>query len=240
MTQQSLIDKPADGMSERVEREVGLTPTPVVRQGMEWVARTLMAIPKRILDPSAGTGVFGKVCRELWPDAYIVGFEPRGDAAAMSERHYDRMFSREFDFRIARDAIRGEEYELAATNPPFSMAYEWLGYLLAVSQLVVFLHKSQLTTDSDKVDAMATRFLPCAEARIAGRLGMFGPGKNPRTGQKWGTDSVTYSWWAFDFDALIDEHIEEGVDRTTWPCTRLPLLPPKDRRWVVTPGTEDE
>lgn len=236
MTQLPLATpSPTDGMSQRVEREVGLTPTPVVRQGLRWAQRMMWKIRGqsiRILDPSAGTGVFGKVWRELWPDAYIVGIEPRNDAADVARRHYDKMIVADLE---AVDLQELGHFHLCSTNPPFSLAYGWLANLLRHCDLVVYLHKSAWPTDSDKVDPWARRFPPVREARVSGRINFFGPGINPKNGKKWGTDSSVYSWWAMRQDCGEFDRAE-----IEWPCTRLPLLPAADRRWTVPPGTEDE
>lgn len=83
----------------------GYTPTPI---------QPFIPLPQRILDPGAGAGIWGKVAREIWPQAYIVGVElnkaPNPDANVYDWWH-DGVDYREFDPGIGFDLVIG--------NPPY-------------------------------------------------------------------------------------------------------------------------
>lgn len=75
--------------------------------------------PKRILDPGAGTGVWGRAARARWPDASITGIEiretPMPDA-------YNVWTINSFQTWQAPE----DKYDLILGNPPFKVAEEFI------------------------------------------------------------------------------------------------------------------
>ena len=69
--------------------------------------------PGYILDPGAGTGVWGVAARERWPNAVIVGTDIR---PLPRPKVYDFWFTGGYDFLLNRE--RGI-FDLAMGNPPF-------------------------------------------------------------------------------------------------------------------------
>lgn len=46
-------------------------------------------IPEVVFDVGGHTGEYARICRDVWPDALIVGFEPRAEAAATFRSRMD-------------------------------------------------------------------------------------------------------------------------------------------------------
>lgn len=76
--------------------------------------------PGVIIDPGAGTGVWGSIARRMWPQARIEGFEIRDDA----EHHPD------YDLWHTRDYLNSvlvRPYaDLIIGNPPYKLAEEFI------------------------------------------------------------------------------------------------------------------
>lgn len=92
------------------------TPSEVTTDVVRVIKRTLM--PARILEPAAGAGAMLGPLRTAWPAAQV-------DAFDVSPQHPD-VQARAFWFD---DEPGG--YDLVITNPPFSLAREFVDYGLA-------------------------------------------------------------------------------------------------------------
>jgi hypothetical protein len=90
--------------------------------------------PVRIFDPGAGTGHWGQVAREFWPDAHITGLDKRDLPHPES---YDRWLPETlFPDCLAGLPERAEwwpstnpwdgPFDLVAGNPPFGLAEEFI------------------------------------------------------------------------------------------------------------------
>lgn len=66
------------------------TPEPLVRAALTSRILPIMPAPRTILDPGAGQGVWGRVARSIWPNAFIVGTEIRN---LPKPPEYDRWIS---------------------------------------------------------------------------------------------------------------------------------------------------
>lgn len=239
MSQQSLDNTPSDAEllaqnAREREYEADRTPTPVVRQYLEIYKAELDQVdcePERILDPAAGSGVFGMVCRQLWPNATIVAIEPREEEAANLRRWYDEVNVCRFEQWFSHKRVRS--VDLVTTNPPFTL---WRQYVeMGVETLrhggdVIYLLPSALghAQGASKVFRHA---VPTHQGRVVGRINFRGPGVNPETKKKWTSDERDVSWWRWG-----DVSSRTGG----WHAINLPILPAADRRWTVPPGTEDE
>lgn len=71
--------------------------------------------PRRILDPSAGSGSWGRAAAVVWPDAELVALEPREQEAPGLRHVYHRVVVGRFG-----EADVGGPYDLLLGNPPFS------------------------------------------------------------------------------------------------------------------------
>jgi SAM-dependent methyltransferase len=75
--------------------------------------------PLLILDCGSGTGRWGEVARELWPNSLIVGVDL---FFATKHAAYDEWFHADFlDF-----PLRGGQFDLVVSNPPFKLAEEFI------------------------------------------------------------------------------------------------------------------
>lgn len=228
-----LID---DGHASELERlrdlEVDYTPGLVARQGLAWGVGHLFGGVRphmRFLDPSAGAGVFGQQLAALGHDP-DVGFrwavEPRIEERGNLKRHYHEVETCRFEDADFDD----EPFDLAGTNPPFSL---WALILERSLDLVgddggVLLYGPIAWGQSSDGAKVFARFKPSHCARVVGRVHHRGPGLNPKTKKPWGADSRDVCWWLWS-----------KRDRPrTWSTENLPELPPEARKWVVKPGTE--
>lgn len=234
--------------------EVGLTPEPVTRQWIEVLARRRSA-PRTILIPGAGSGVEAKVCRETWPDAYIVAIEPRAEEHRHLARYCDEVWSCTFE-EWADRVHEDERFDLIVTNPPFSKArpaevdgkvVTWIdrrdelleeGGLLTLLMPNDFLDRTRVEVawllEVDEYGHCPNA--PIRHSRIADRVGFYGGS---------GTDSNTHGWWTW----MRSDHDGFGGQRSgrrdlnsggaTWLCEQLPWLPGHERKWKRRPGTED-
>jgi hypothetical protein len=212
-----------------------------------------------MLDPAAGAGVFGQsfraVARRLAMESSIHAYELREEERPNLERHYDEVtigdaltiqaglvsalehepVSTKGDWLERWNALH---YDLIVTNPPFHL---WKEYLIAYRNrlderygaggVLAFLGLStwgQRSREGVKLFQDA-KYRPFAEFRITGTLGFRGPGVNPETGKKWGTDTRNYSWWVWK---------AEPSEAPSWACSNLPLLDGSERRWTTRPGTD--
>jgi predicted RNA methylase len=209
--------------------EVDYTPGPVTRQGVEWALRTLSmsyASRKRVLDQSAGAGVFGQQIRPLLHDPFIWAVEPRFEEKGNLKRHYDEVEACRFEDADFDD----EPFDLACTNPPFSL---WATILERSLDLVhddgaVLLYGAIAWGQSSEGAKVFSRFRPAHCARVVGRVHHRGPGLNPKTKKPWGADQRDVGWWLW----------RKRSTPRTWSTENLPELSPEARKWVVKPGTE--
>lgn len=78
--------------------------------------------PQWILDPCAGTGVWGKMARERWRNAQIVGFDIR----PLSRPKYYDWWGRGDFLTIGETPI----FDVVIANPPFKFAEEFVHHSL--------------------------------------------------------------------------------------------------------------
>jgi predicted RNA methylase len=209
--------------------EVDYTPGPVAQQGLAWALRVLSmsyASQRRVLDPSAGAGVFGQQLRPMLHEPFMWAVEPRFEEKGNLKRHYDEVEACAF----ADADFDDEPFDLIATNPPFSL---WTDFLERALDLIhddggVLLYGSIAWGQSSEGAKVFEQHRPSNGARIVGRVHHRGPGVNPKTGKPWGADSRDSCWWLW----------RKRHTPRTWTTENLPELPPEARRWVVKPGTE--
>lgn len=97
----------------RHERDAYVTPAAFAAAGLALVEGE----PNRILDPGAGSGVWGEAARERWPWAHIIGVEiesspcPNAYSGWWSEDYLDRVFG---------------NYDLIMGNPPYAHAEQFI------------------------------------------------------------------------------------------------------------------
>lgn len=81
--------------------------------------------PQCILDPGAGTGVWGKAARQVWKDTTITGIEIRPEATRPTA----------YNFWIAQDfllTLPDTVFDLVIGNPPYNRAEQFIRHALAM------------------------------------------------------------------------------------------------------------
>lgn len=219
-----------DGLTHDTnDPDLSFTPEPVARQGCEALAEVLGIEPSRVLDPSAGGGVFGKVARDVWPQAELHGVEPRESERDSLARHYDHHHVGFIQDAPLPGWHQAAAFDLVVTNPPFSCWVDVLGSVVPYVQgFVAFLGLSTWGQSSDQ-QACFQHLRPHCQLRVVGRVHFRGPGINPRTGKRWGADQRDVSWWVW--------RIEDRPPLPSWFVRDLPELPPAARRWTERPGS---
>lgn len=91
-----------------------------------WVTRLILphlGTPRSVLEPAAGEGAIMREARAFWPKANVVGTELDPERAASSGS-------------LCADALTTEPrgYDLIITNPPFSLAEEFVRWAIAAQE----------------------------------------------------------------------------------------------------------
>ena len=198
-------------------------------EGDEWARKE----PHRVLDPAAGGGVFGQAIRAEAEKRgllmHITAVELRGEEASNLGRHYDEV--------VTGDALEYAKnrrpFDWIVTNPPFPRWREYVRAFQPLLRRTAAMSFLGLVTWGQRSKAGVDLFLdfryrPVALQRSTGTLGFRGPGTNPETGKRHGTDTRSYGWWMWGL----------GYEAAGWVTSNLPLLDAAGRRWKVKPGYE--
>lgn len=211
------------------EYEADFTPIGTVRQGLKWLLSLDLAIPDapRVLDPSAGQGVFAKVIRELFPNAHITSIEPR-----VEERHRllacsDAVHSMKLEEWLCKGYGERESFDLVCTNPPFTHLHRFARTFApggGVSTRISMLLARGSAFQRGLAGSELIRELPPShEGAISGSV-KFRDGINPSTGRPYTSDTACYSWWVWS-----------GSTSPSWQTYPLPMLSSSDRIYKGTP-----
>lgn len=237
----------ASGRSDATEvladLEVDYTPVGVAVQLLLALVGnfTRLSIADAILDPSAGSGVWGRAVRAVYryfeathpPTTY--GSDIRASERANVRAAYDSAHGLPFAELVDRDTHLSPcllpRFDAVITNPPFS-AFEsgwWLELLrrglLADRGVVAFLGLSQWG-QSQAAEALLREWSPALQIRCGGRIAYRGNGK---------ADAREYSLWVWS----TTHGRCVGPARPRWEVDQLPVLPTSLRRWnpEAVPGT---
>lgn len=227
------VDTGAPDHGRMRDHEADLTPGPVVRQALTWIAN--IHEPTRILDPSAGSGVFGQQARTLWPGAFSWAVEKRGEEKANLKRHYDEVCTGDFRKVIPGMPHEEEPFDLVATNPPFTLFIHLAEHafrILPRNGVLMLLGLTDVMARARAKVSWCRENPPTYELRIGGAI-KFRNGINPNTGKPYTADQRSYSWFAWE----MESRTKPGRG---WYCEQLQMLASAERRWSVPPGTEVE
>lgn len=211
--------------------EVDLTPLPVIRQRLVMMRDEEGYEPETILDPCAGYGAFGEVCREVWPGVMVFGHELRSTAVTYLDAngHYTGgVVCGDF---VA--SVHAGRFDLCVGNPPYTLCEQFVRAGIQRAARVELLMPSAFG-DSKAGAELFLDHEPGTQYRVPGRV-RFRSGLNPDTGKPWTADMRGVSWWGWDIDRIIDRIIPHG-----WHAQNMPILPAADRRWDVVPGLTQE
>jgi len=153
-----------------------------------------------ILDPGAGSGVWGEAARHIWPGAYIEGVELQEEFEPSP--YYNTWYAKDFltyeetlDFRMKYDLIMG--------NPPFKFDEEFLDKslnMLALDGMVIFLFRLAFLESQKRFDRYYIINPPVQVVISANRLSFRGDGKSDDTAyalyywQKANTNGTKLAW----------------------------------------------
>lgn len=264
MSAQALIPGTDDPRFDEIrirERELDMTPRPVVEQLVEYL-RTLPRFrdrmpdrhgptvvgggaPRRILDPAAGAGVFAAVAHDVWPEAEIATVEPaeeETDELRAAARR--RGFHFPMTFQVFARAC-STRFDLIATNPPFSRAREFVeiarSLLTDDGVLVLLLRSSCFQRGTEAVSWLLAREPHHREGvdRLINLpeevLHVSGPISFRGRDRGGGAASIdSYSWWIWG----PRPRLFRSDALASWEQSQLPMLPGSARRWSQRPGSE--
>lgn len=200
-----------------------------------------LSVANAILDPSAGSGVWGRAVRAAYDyfgaahPPMTFGSDTRASERANIRAAYDSAHGLPFAELVDRDTHLSPcllpRFDAVITNPPFS-AFEsgwWLDLLrrgwLADRAVVAFLGLSQWG-QSQAAEALLREWSPALQIRAGGRIAYRGDGK---------ADAHEHSLWVWS-----TKHGRcVGPARPRWQVDQLPVLPTSLRRWSpeAVPGT---
>lgn len=167
-----------------------ITPFFVAVQCIEWMhANCLLGQsgrpPRRFLDPSAGTGIWCRAMRSIFPKIEIVAVE--------REREHEHDLKQVADHVIIDtfqpDRLRGQPFDVIATNPPFTGADQFVAGIFAnrllrpasdyfdeernlrdLGGVLSFLHYLSFTSRSEHMEALVSTLPPTFQLNIPGHV----------------------------------------------------------------------
>lgn len=239
------------------ELEVDYTPAGVVVQLLlalfdELQARQPGWAPAHVLDPSAGSGVFGRALRALLPDAHLTGLEPRVSEWDNLVRAYDRAA-----IGRAQDVGDGDAldllgmWDLIATNCPWSGFSEGWPLLFRrrhrlTARGAVALYGPTQWGQAAEHQPILQAWSPALQIRVAGRVKHRGEGTKrlaPIPAKRRVPGGPTHEWRENGADSrevcLWVWLMTHNPAKPYWTTIQLPELPAELRTWhpESVPGT---
>ena len=193
-------------LPERREHDHYETPLPFARSALKSIPSNFE--PKVIIDPGAGSGVWGKAARELWKgdpriirsNPHLVGYEVREEAGRPD--WYDGWFYK--PYQEMSDAA-WKDVDLVMGNPPYRYAEEFvrksMAFLRTGGYLVFLLRLSFL--ESQKRLKLWKEWPLQKVVVCANRISFTGDGKTNATAYAF------YYWYKYDFFESIRPTILE-------------------------------
>ena len=212
--------------------EVDYTPEAVAVQLLLALQERGFADSIRLLDPSAGSGVWGRAARAvLGADVHLVGVELRESEAANLAASYD---AHAIGSALGPHARPHGPFDLVVSNPPFSAFEEYWPTsfrdrgLLAAGAVVAFYGLTQWGQAAEAAEHLRA-WSPSSCLRVGGRVGHRGDRR---------ADAREYCLWVWDTeDGPQGGGYRPG--RPGWHTEQLPVLPVDMRHWSpdAVPGT---
>lgn len=165
------------------------TPSGLVRAALQLVPDGMSV--ERILDPAAGTGVWGAVARERWPEAFIEGVEIQ---PCLPNQKYD---SWKIDNFFSFVEAHNGPYDLIIGNPPYGKPVKNMAELfvrgciplLSDTGKLMFLLRSAFLEGIDRGQNFYKEHCPTDVYQLMRRPSFTGNAK---------TDSTAYSLFVWD------------------------------------------
>jgi hypothetical protein len=228
MTGEPLLSAPTgrtDDAATLRKYQVDYTPTGAALMWTISLVREIQLKPFiRMLDPAAGSGVFGRIARAVWGErVHTTGIDVRPSERENLAAAYDE--SQICDFHKAD--LRGP-FDLVLTNPPFrAFAEAWWEFLrsrhlLAEGAVIAFVGLSQWG-QTRRAWPQIQRWTPAEQHRMGGRLCFRGVTARGRAAH----DQREYSLYIWR-----KGHHTRGA----WRTLQLPPLPRELAKWTDPPG----
>ena len=182
--------------------------------------------PVSVLDPSAGSGVFGQAFRVAWPRARTTAIEVKRIESWFLRENYDNHAIGTFEdvYGSDEDSLPSPNFDLVMSNPPFHSWREFVELGLTLVKpggYVVYLGLTSWNGRSQAGYDLFDTIPPVTEMKIPGAVGF----------RIRGNDVRDYCFWVFRRSAG-----ERPLP--CWVTFNLPRLPGAYRRWTrgVKPG----
>lgn len=195
------------------------TPPVLALQGVLAVKELFCLEPETILDPSAGSGVFGQAFQVAWPDAHTTAIEPKAIESWYLRKNYSSHGIGTFEGIYGSDdeSLPCPNFDMVMSNPPFHSWREFvtLGLkLVKPGGYVVFLGLTSWNGRSEAGYDLFSDIPPVAEMRIPGAVSY----------RVRGSDVRDYCFWVFRRSSGM-------IPLPCWVSFNLPRLPGKMRKW---------
>jgi len=197
--------------SDNPRRENDFYPTPygLCRAGIDSLPKDFQ--PCNILDPGCGSGRWGKVLREFYPHALLIGTDIVEDIPLIKE--YNKYAF--FDYTKLNLTFMYTEFDLVIGNPPYKFAESFiinsLSYLNIGGYLMFSLRLGFLESESRRKRLFSV--YPPKEVLICSRRPSFNTPNNRRTDgtayaiflweRGWQGDPII-KWLDWDYDKELD------------------------------------
>ncbi|HML21848.1 MAG TPA: hypothetical protein PKD09_09380 [Aggregatilinea sp.] len=180
-----------------------------------------------VLDPCAGSGVWGQTIKRFWPQAIVIGVDLPG---VERPDGYDHWFAGDF-LRIGRRMLkRGIRIDFTATNPPFSKSEEFsaLTYeLLRPDAWQIYYLRIAILAGQDRCREFWPKLPPRAVTTSAKRQSFSGNGRtDPQT------EYALYIWQKgfTGFGTLLPSFIYDDPETWDWSHTWMSMAFPQQSR----------
>lgn len=132
--------------------------------------------PRNILDPGAGTGVWGKAARFVWPKATVTGVDIRPVARPPQ---YSFWFQHDFLLTDAHGT-----FDMVVGNPPYKYAEQFVKHgmkHLETGGYLVFLLRLNFLESQSRAAGLWRQHPPCKVVVCSSRISFTGDGKTNAT-----------------------------------------------------------
>jgi hypothetical protein len=185
-------------LAARADHDFYPSPDWVVEAALNLIPDTF--VPSTILDPGAGTGVWGRYARKRYPYALIRGIEIRPVLRVSFE--YDEWFTEDYLQGSVRDTDTNCRYDLVIGNPPYGVGGDRnyaekfvrkaYGSLITGGYLVFLLRMAFLASQSR--GAGLYKQMPPKEVAVLSKRPSFMPTGHPKEGKTDATEYAIFVW----------------------------------------------
>jgi predicted RNA methylase len=125
-----------------------------VVEAMVPALKRIVRNPRDILDAGAGTGNIGRVIRDAYPQASLVGVEKRRLRARALQAIYDNYVQVDFLNMFPAGVYYEAVCDLCVMNPPYKLAFEFIDHAMSLSRITVALLKLDFLASQGRADWM--------------------------------------------------------------------------------------